>query len=90
MAEFLGETSKSENYSNQQGEQNILLSSHPGSRGKLHADDGVVNIELEDAANVAATVSKVVLDDDEIDTMISRPVICRPVESEVYFSFIVN
>lgn len=57
----------------------------------LHINNKIVDIEgenSEDAANVAASVSQILLEDDEIDSIISKPIhLTRSMESKVNIQF---
>ena len=84
MAEFLGEIPKNENENNKQSQLYTLEDedecAYPGPQPKSLRSariDRSGNVEFEsdnqDAANVAASVSQLILDDDDIESLISRP-----------------
>lgn len=97
MAEYLGEIPKHEitknvvNYSLEEFEESAYPGPQPVHLRNAHVNKGG-NVEFEadneDAANVAASVSQILLDDDDIDTIISRPInYSRSMETKVPLAF---
>lgn len=79
---------ETEAYSIQEGEFTYL----PQTPGKILKKEGFGNVEFgrddEDAANVATTMSQILLEDDDIESILSRPInYSQSMDSKVFFSF---
>ena len=92
MAEYLGEIPKDDisKISVEYTLEDLEESAYPGPppihlRNAVVGKSGSVEFEAdsEDAANVAASVSQILLDDDDIDTIISRPINYSRMENKV-------
>lgn len=94
MAEYLGEIPKQENvktmvdYTYEDFEESAYPGPQPMHLRNAHVNKaGNVEFEAdnsEEAANVAASVSQILLDDDDIENIISRPInYSRSMENKV-------
>lgn len=92
LAEYLGEIPRQEYAKTGVGynEEDFEECAYPGPQpGRVRnkrvdkADNVYFETDNEDAANVAASVSQILLDDDDIDNIISRPINYSRMESKV-------
>lgn len=92
MAEYLGEIPRQEitktdvGYTEEDLEECAYPGPQPGHLRKARvdtADNSYFENDSEDAANVAAIVSQMLLDDDDIDNIISRPINYSRMENKV-------
>ena len=101
LAEFLGEIPK--NYDNSNNSNIYMLEdeeecAYPGPQPKNlrkaqtdRAGDVELEADNENAANVAASISQIILDDDDIDSIISRPInFSKSMGSKVLFIQLCN
>ncbi|KAK4024961.1 protein PAT1 homolog 1 [Daphnia magna] len=93
LAEYLGEIPRQEYAKTGVGynEEDFEECAYPGPQpGRVRnkrvdkADNVYFETDNEDAANVAASVSQILLDDDDIDNIISRPINYSRMESKLF------